>query len=233
MLFFYTVQRFFAAVAVFFKLIPQIWQTAYGYFRVMRLGQPTVSIFGSSRLSLESETARQAAFLAGALIDQHISVMTGGGPGIMEASNCGAQAAIKRKEGDGARSLGIGITGVHSDHVPSACAVPFVMVDYFFARKWLLIEYSIGYIFFPGGLGTFDELSDLLNLMQTGRIPSAPVVLVGVAFWHSYIQQLALMRERGYLSRTDEPRLVVTDDLDHIIELMIEHCRACRLHKGS
>jgi len=154
-------------------------------------------------------------------------VLTGGGPGIMEAANCGAMP--KDKPVKPATTMGIGIKGMLHEEGINVCAGEYIALDYFFSRKWLLINYSIGFIVFPGGFGTFDELSDLLNLLQTGKRFSAPVILIGVEFWRPYVELLNNARKLVVLSPDNEPRIIVTDDLEHAVKVVTEHCATCTL----
>ena len=209
-------------------LFREVLQIMYGYYKIRRLPQPTVSLFGGSRLDKDSYYAQAAYTLAGKLALEGMTILTGGGPGIMQAANCGVEA-VRGQKAD-VFTMSISISGM-KDEVVNLCSGEQVMLDYFFARKWLLLNYSIAYVVFPGGLGTIDELSDLLNQMQTGKLPQAPVVLIGVEFWKPYHDWLTLARQAGLLSPTTEPRLVITDDLDYAATVMTEYCRVCMASK--
>ena len=114
-----------------------------GAWRVNRLPKPIVTIFGGSRIKLEDPYAQQAHQFAQMLVEQNISVVTGGGGGIMQAASCGAVPGKGR-----GRSLGIGVKELHEK--PNPCIQDYIELDYFYARKWLLAEYSVGFVVFPG-----------------------------------------------------------------------------------
>lgn len=199
-------------------------QIINGLWKIGKLTQPCVSIFGGSRNFHHEDYYRDVAARAAHLLSHNdISVLTGGGPGIMEGANCGAHElpnGIKR-------TLKIVITGLEHEDMPNPCPGESVTVDNFFARKWLLIDYSMAFIIFPGGLGTMDELSDLMNLMQTGKIKKRTVVLIGTEYWRHYKAFFEQAREQSFLSRTViEP--VITDDIEYAVKLITLHCQECR-----
>lgn len=136
---------------------------------------PAVSIFGSSRLTEESFYYQEAFKVARLLSQSGFSIITGGGPGIMEAANKGA------KIGRG-KSIGLNIELPHEQH-PNKYLDISLNFRYFFVRKLMFIKYSIGFVIFPGGFGTLDELFEALTLVQTGKIISFPVVLYGAEYW--------------------------------------------------
>lgn len=140
---------------------------------------PAVSIFGSSRLTEESFYYQEAFKVAKILSQAGFSIITGGGPGIMEAANKGA------KLGRG-KSIGLNIEIPHEQH-PNKYLDISLNFRYFFVRKLMFIKYSIGFVIFPGGFGTFDELFEALTLVQTGKIKSFPVVLYGSEYWKGLI----------------------------------------------
>src|SRR5579872_2511581 len=165
--------RFFR---VFFQII-------YGAWRVSKLPHPIVSIFGSAKLAQSDTYAKEANKLATLLSEAGISVLTGGGPGIMEAANCGI---FKSKREKTIRSIGIIVRGL--DEPRNMCVEEYFELDYFFARKWLLTQYSSGFVVFPGGFGTLDELSEVLTLIQTNQLKPVPIVLIGKEYWHSFME---------------------------------------------
>ena len=136
---------------------------------------PAVSIFGSSRLTEESFYYQEAFKVARLLSQSGFSIITGGGPGIMEAANKGA------KIGKG-KSIGLNIEIPHEQR-PNKYLDISLNFRYFFVRKLMFIKYSIGFVIFPGGFGTLDELFEALTLVQTGKIISFPVVLYGSEYW--------------------------------------------------
>ncbi len=141
-----------------------VFQLVYGFWRISKLEQPIVSIFGSARLAQDQIYFKQAHDLAQRFIAHDISVLAGGGPGIMEAVTCGA--VVHDGTGKG-KSIGIGVRGLGEKR--SLCVQEYFELDYFFARKWLLTQYSSAFIVFPGGFGTLDELAEVLTLIQTKK----------------------------------------------------------------
>ena len=141
---------------------------------------PAVSIFGSARSTEDSWEYQGARRLARTLSAQGIAVVTGGGPGVMEAGNLGAREEV-------GTSVGLNIELPHEQ-----LANPYLDIDldfrYFFTRKFFLIRYAIGFAIFPGGFGTVDELFELLTLVQTGKLQQCPIVLVGTDFWDGLLQ---------------------------------------------
>jgi len=185
-----------------------------------RLGnvEPAVAIFGSARSrenSAEYETARE---IARAVAEMGFNVLTGGGPGVMEAANRGC------REGGGL-SVGLAIDLPHeqatNSHVGLECTF-----RYFFVRKLMFVKYSCAFLIFPGGFGTLDEMFEALTLVQTHKIPHFPVLLFGGDFWRGLLDQLDAMRQRGLVSEDDLTRLRVVPDVEETIEIL----RCC--HEG-
>lgn len=176
---------------------------------------PAVSIFGSARSAESSWEYAQAKHLAARLAACDVAVLTGGGPGVMEAANLGAQA------GDGA-SVGLNIELPHEQ-----LANPYLDIDvdfrYFFTRKFFLIRYALGFAVFPGGFGTIDELFELLTLTQTGKLAARPIVLVGEAYWHDLYHWLATQTAAGkYIDgENDLALLQIVADADAAAEVLL------------
>jgi uncharacterized protein (TIGR00730 family) len=180
----------------------------YGVWRVSKLRHPIVSIFGSARVAQTDKYAQQAKQVAGWLDEEGISVLTGGGSGIMEAANCGA---IKPKRKGDVKSIGIGVRGLNEPK--NTCVEEYFELDYFFARKWLLTQYSSGFIVFPGGFGTLDELSEVLTLIQTKQMRKVPIALVGKEYWQPFMQWITDEAVPHGLVQPDQVKLFsVTDD---------------------
>lgn len=183
-----------------------------------------ITVFGSARLGPGSPEYELTRELTRRLVtDAHATVVTGGGPGIMEAANRGA------REGGG-RSIGLLI-----DLPFEAGANPYVSqaieYHYFFTRKVSFVRYSNAFVAMPGGFGTLDELFEVLCLVQTKKIRRYPVVLVGVQFWSGLVDWL---RERlladGLISPGDPDLITLTDDLDEVVAICAE---ACALRRGD
>lgn len=219
--------RLWRCLVVWWKLSSEVWQVVYGMYRITKLPTPCVTIFGGSRLAQDSFYAHQAGELAGKLALSGLAVLTGGGPGIMEAANCGVVTALG---GNRATffSMGIGISNMRHETGLNPCVGERIVLDYFFARKWLLLNYSIGFVVFPGGLGTIDELSDLLNLMTTQRRSMAPIILIGSEFWKPYRTWVEHARRERLLSQDYEPEVLVTDDIDYAVTYLVSYCAACK-----
>jgi len=185
-----------------------------GFDELADLG-PGVAIFGSARLAADHPAYLAAEALAGKLAQAGIAVITGGGPGIMEAANKGADEA-------GGVSVGVGIelpfeTG-NNGWVNRA-----LQFRYFFVRKTMFAKYAQGFVFFPGGFGTLDELFEILTLMQTGKLTRTPIVLVGVAFWEGLIDWiLAEQIGGGTVSPEDRDLVLLTDDIDLAARTLID-----------
>jgi uncharacterized protein (TIGR00730 family) len=173
---------------------------------------PAITVFGSARIkedSAEYITARTVGQLLG---KAGFTVITGGGPGIMQAANRGARDV-------GAPSVGCTIR-LPQEEAPNPYLDIQVDFHYFFARKYMLTKYSLAFIVFPGGFGTADELFEALTLIQTGKMRDFPIVVFGEAFWQPLRTQLDTMREAGMISAGDLDLLKFTNDpaeaLDHI-----------------
>jgi uncharacterized protein (TIGR00730 family) len=183
-----------------------------------------VTIFGSSRLTSDHPVYRQAEELAGALSACGYAVVTGGGPGIMEAGNKGAF------EGGG-RSVGLNIALPH-EQAPNPFQTDSLDFTYFFVRKVMLVKYSTAFVVFPGGFGTIDELFEALTLIQTKKIKPFPVYLIGVDFWKGLVQWLqgTLVRQ-GTVSERDLHLFKIVDDVREIPDEIDDYYRSAN-HGG-
>ena len=180
---------------------------------------PAVSIFGSARSKPDAWEYRAARELARTLSAEGITVVTGGGPGVMEAGNLGAREEV-------GTSVGLNIELPHEQ-----LANPYLDIDldfrYFFTRKFLLIRYAIGFAIFPGGFGTVDELFELLTLVQTGKLQRRPIVLVGAEFWHGLHKwMLEQVKANAFIGPDDLAYLVIVDDASAAAKILLEHYRA-------
>jgi len=186
-------------------------------FEVMSRVGAAVSIFGSSRAAPDSAHYKDAEKLAGQLVQSGFGIITGGGPGIMEAANKGAIAA------DGT-SVGLNITLPHEQDANSFQNVS-IEFHYFFVRKVMFVKYCVGMVCFPGGFGTLDEFFEAMTLIQTGKAPSYPVVLFDTAFWNPLrnFMQETLLEKYGAISPEDVDLFLITDDLDEAAD----HVRQC------
>jgi hypothetical protein len=176
-------------------------------FRALHFLPPCVTVFGSARFREDNRWYQLARTVSAALARQGFTIMTGGGPGIMEAANRGARDA-------GGLSVGCNITLPHEQQ-PNAYLDHFVEFRYFFVRKVMLVKYSYAFVVLPGGFGTMDELFEAATLIQTGKIQNFPLVLMGVEYWQPLLQFLrtSMVGERT-IDPKDLDRVLVTDDVD-------------------
>lgn len=171
---------------------------------------PCVTVFGSARIEETHPYYVLTRKVGAAIAELGFTVMTGGGPGLMEAANRGA------KDVDG-RSVGINII-LPFEQKPNPYLDTWVDMEYFFTRKTLLIKYSYAFVVMPGGLGTMDELFEALTLIQTGKIKEFPVILMGSDYWNPVVSSLHKMRDEGMISPADLDLLLVTDGVEEAIQ---------------
>jgi hypothetical protein len=187
-------------------------------FQTMSQVGPAVTIFGSARTK-PSDPYYQAAFdIAKGLAKHNLAVITGGGPGIMEAANKGA-------EKHGGRSVGLNIELPNEQKGNRHANIP-IHFHYFFARKVCFVKYSLGFIYMPGGFGTLDELFEVLTLVQTQRIPQFPLILFGSEHWQGLLAWLKSRVARDkFISPGDLDLLTVTDDVEQVVEIIRDYER--------
>ena len=194
-----------------------------GFGALAELG-PAVAVFGSARTRPGETTYEQAEATGRALAQAGFAVITGGGPGSMEAANKGASEA-------GGVSVGLGIELPFESGL-NAWADIGVNFRYFFARKTMFVKYSQGFIVLPGGFGTLDEMFEALTLAQTGKVTSFPVVLLGTSYWSGLIGWLRdTALDQGMVKESDLEMLNLTDDVDEAVALM-HASRGERLAEG-
>ena len=187
-------------------------------FRALHFVGPCVTIFGSARFGeshpyygIARDVGRRVSLLG-------FTVMTGGGPGMMEAANRGARDV-------GGRSVGCNIE-LPFEQTPNPYLDRWITCHYFFVRKVLLFKYSYAFVVLPGGLGTLDELCEALTLIQTRKIRNFPVVLVGTEYWQPFIALLREMTAMGAMGEDDLDLFKVTDDLDDAMQHLETHAVA-------
>jgi uncharacterized protein (TIGR00730 family) len=184
-----------------------------GFDALARVG-PAVSIFGSARLGPESRYYGLAREVGRLLAERGYAVITGGGPGIMEAANRGAAEA-------GGMSVGCTIELPHEQAVNEFVKLA-IAFRYFFVRKTMFVKYSEAYVVFPGGYGTMDELFESLTLIQTGKALSFPVVLCGTAHWAGLVRWVqARLLEEGLVGRPDMDLFRMSDSPEEIVEMAV------------
>jgi hypothetical protein len=179
-------------------------------FRVLHFVGPCVTVFGSARTREDNPHYQLAREMGAAITRLGFTVMTGGGPGIMEAANRGAKEA-------GGRSVGCNIRLPHEQQ-PNAWLDRSVTMHYFFVRKVLLLKYSYAFVVMPGGAGTLDELFEALTLIQTGKIANFPVVIMGKDYWGELVAFVQKMAQSGMISPSDIELVFATDSVDEAIE---------------
>ncbi|QYC44867.1 LOG family protein YvdD [Nonomuraea coxensis DSM 45129] len=181
---------------------------------------PAVTVFGSARTRGDSPDYRTGLALGRALAEAGYAVITGGGPGVMEAANRGA------REVDGAISVGLGIELPFEQRMNDFVDLG-IEFRYFFVRKTMFVKYSCGFIALPGGFGTLDELFEALTLVQTRKVTSFPVVLVGSDFWGGLLDWVkSSLLGTGKIASHDLELITVTDDVDEAVRIIVESDRA-------
>ena len=193
-----------------------------GFQALGRIGK-AVSIFGSARTPRDDPRYEQACSLARRLGEEGFSIITGGGPGIMEAANKGAREA-------GVPSVGLGIELPHEQGMNEYVDLA-LNFHYFFTRKVMFVRYASGFVVFPGGFGTMDELFEAATLRQTEKIRYFPIVLVGSDYWGGLVHWLrtSMLADR-YVGADELNAIAVCDDPDRVIEIVedVEHRRPRR-----
>ncbi|MGN6688908.1 MAG: TIGR00730 family Rossman fold protein [Actinomycetales bacterium] len=183
-----------------------------GFGALAELG-PAVSVFGSARTPRDSERYRVAEQLGRELVAAGYGVITGGGPGVMEAANKGAQQA-------GGVSVGLGIELPFEQGMNEWVDIG-VNFRYFFARKTMFVKYAQGFVVLPGGFGTFDELFEALCLVQTRKVTSFPVVLMDSGYWGGLVDWIrSAVLEGGNISERDLDLFTVTDDVSEAVQFI-------------
>jgi uncharacterized protein (TIGR00730 family) len=181
-------------------------------FRKLHFIGPCVTVFGSARIQEEHPSYGLAREMGARIAEKGFTVMTGGGPGIMEAANRGAKAV-------GGRSVGCNIK-LPKEQEPNAYLDRWVEFRYFFVRKVMLIKYSYAFVVFPGGFGTLDELFEAATLIQTGKIKSFPLILMNVEYWKPLRTMLEGMVAAHTIDQGDLDRLVFTDSPDEAMAVI-------------
>lgn len=199
------------------QIFKAIAEFVEGYDKMAKIG-PSVSIFGSARTKPDHKFYKMSVEIAEKLVEKGYGVITGGGPGIMEAGNKGAQQS-------GGKSIGLNIKlpfeAVPNQYVDVDKSINF---DYFFARKVCFMKYSQGFIVMPGGFGTMDELFEALTLIQTKKVGRFPIVLVSTAYWGGLFEWIknVMGDEEGNISPEDIDLVHLVDTTDDAINVITE-----------
>ncbi len=184
-------------------------------FRALHFVGPCVTVFGSARFTEEHPYYEVARAAGRRLAQMGFTVMTGGGPGIMEAANRGAKDV-------GGRSVGCNIALPQEQRI-NAYLDRWVTFRYFFVRKVMLVKYSYAFVVMPGGFGTMDELFEAMVLIQTGKIQGFPVVVIGKEYWSPLVRLLDEMVRVGTIGAEDMRLLLVTDSIDEMVRHIESH----------
>jgi uncharacterized protein (TIGR00730 family) len=188
-------------------------------FEKMGLHNPCISIFGSARTPNTHPNYKLASEIAQRIVDLGFGVITGGGPGIMEAANKGAQEA-------GGASVGLTIDlpfeENHNNYIDKDRMINF---DYFFVRKVMFVKYAQAFVVLPGGFGTLDELMEAITLIQTSKIKKIPIILVGTSFWNGLIDWLkqTLLAQNNTISEGDLDLFSSVDTADEVIDILKQY----------
>lgn len=194
-------------------LLSILWDFLRG-LRALHFVGPCVTVFGSARTK-ETEAPYQLARRMGAAIAElGFTVMTGGGPGIMEAANRGAKDV-------GGRSVACNIE-LPQEQSENPYLDRFVTLRYFFVRKTLLVKYSYAFVVMPGGFGTLDEMFEALTLIQTGKLSDFPVILMGSDYWGPQLDMVRKMADSGMISPDDLELFHVTDSVEEASQFILE-----------
>ena len=198
-----------------FKIMGELVE---GYEKLSELG-PCVSIFGSARTQEDDPFYKQTVKIAKKIVGMGLGVITGGGPGIMEAANKGAQQA-------GGASVGLTIDlpfeEKHNNYIDNDRLINF---DYFFVRKVMFVKYAQAFVVLPGGFGTLDELMEAITLIQTSKIKKIPIILVGTSFWSGLIDWLKqiLLEKNKTIGESDFDIFSCVDTADEVVDLLKKH----------
>lgn len=184
-------------------------------FRVLHFVGPCVSVFGSARVVESSPYYILAQQLGAGLSRQGFTVLTGGGPGLMEAANRGARQA-------GGPSVGCNVQLPHEQY-PNQYLDKWLTCHYFFVRKVLLVKYSYAFVIMPGGIGTLDELFEALTLIQNQKILNFPIVVVGRTYWEPLLELLTRMQQQGMVAPADLHLLTYTDSVEEALAHIERH----------
>ncbi len=171
---------------------------------------PAVTVFGSARAKPNSKYYKMARYITGCLVEYGVSTLTGGGPGIMEAANRGAYEK-------GGKSVGCNIE-LPLEQKPNKYCNILVSFHYFFIRKLMLVKYSSGFIIFPGGFGTLDEVFEALTLIQTKKIKPFPLILVGSEYWYGFYDWIKKNTlKRGLIDKEDLNLIEILDTQEEVV----------------
>lgn len=195
----------------FYFTLKVVWEFVKG-FRTLHFVGPCITIFGSARLHEGDPDYERTREISGKIAKLGFTIMTGGGPGIMEAANRGAREV-------GGRTVGVNIE-LPFEQQPNPYLDRSIDIRYFFVRKVLMLKYSYGFVIMPGGYGTLDEFFETMTLIQTKKIDKFPVVVMNQAYHTRLMEYIDTMIERGTLSSDDKKLFLYTDSIDEAVEYL-------------
>ncbi len=192
-----------------FSFVLRVMREFIRGFRLLHFVGPCTTVFGSARFAEDHPYYRMGMEVGARLAEMGFTVLTGGGPGIMEAANRGAKEA-------GGTSIGLNIELPFEQHA-NPWLDEMIEFEHFFVRKVMLVKYSMGFVVMPGGFGTMDELFEAITLMQTKKITNFPIVLMGTEYYGEMVKQLTdKMLEQGTISPSDLDLFCLTDSIDEM-----------------
>lgn len=225
--------RFFKRIYEYLRFVKSLIKTnirlLWGMWKLTKLPQPAITVFGGNRVKKDSIHAKKAFELAKKLTQAGFSVITGGGQGIMEAANQGSYEVAKeyglKNNKTKITSLGITLSSFGRESL-NPYIHDRIMMKHFFSRKWLLTRYSIGFVIFPGGFGTFDELFEIITLEQNYKMPDMPIVLMDMDYWQpmiDWIKNTAL--KQGLIDKKELNLITITDDVEEAVDVIKKYCK--------
>ncbi len=197
-----------------FKFTLQTMKQLISGFRALHFVGPCVTVFGSARFAEGHPYYEQTRQLSGAIARLGFTIITGGGPGLMEAANRGAKEV-------GGRSVGCNIV-LPMEQKPNPYLDKWINMKHFFVRKILLVKYSYAFVAMPGGYGTLDEYFEALTLIQTHKIKDFPVIIFGKEYHKELVDHIERMKTDKTIDLHDDRLFLVTDDIDEAVELIRE-----------
>jgi hypothetical protein len=204
--------------------VPEAWRVlriqselVNGTESLIKLGN-AVTIFGSARLGGDNPYFHQAEALAGEIAKRGLSVITGGGPGIMEAANKGAFGVDVKGAG---KSIGLNVK-LPQEQIGNDFQDISLNFRYFFVRKYMFVKHAVAFVIFPGGYGTMDELFEALTLVQSGKIAKIPIILIGRSYWRGLVEWLeSKVQGEGCIDREDASLFTIVDNNDDAMKIIM------------
>lgn len=191
-----------------------LWELIRCFRKLYSIG-PCITFFGSSRFREDHSYYEFTRRAANQYAKLGFTIMTGGGPGLMEAANRGAKEA-------GGKSVGCNIK-LPVDQMPNSYLDKWVEAKHFFIRKILLVKYSFAFVVMPGGFGTLDEYFEALTLIQTGKIRNFPIIIFNKQYHRALIEHIDLMKQQGTVNDADSKLFMITDDIEEARLFIMEH----------